>query len=48
MNKHKGFVMKGIWFKSEEEYKELVNALDTNDKEKALDTIFKIHLRGDL
>ena len=47
-NKKKGFVLKGFWFASEREYNDLINALDTNNKEKVLDIIFKIKLRGDL
>jgi len=48
INKHKGFILKHIFFKSEEEYNDLIQALDTNDKEKVLDILFTVKLRGDL
>lgn len=49
MNPHKNMQVKSVWFKTvPDEYKQLIDALDTNDKEKVLDIIFEIYLRGDL
>lgn len=47
-NNHKNFIQKILWFKSEDEYNQLTNAINTNEKDKVLDIIFKIYLRGDL
>ena len=46
-NPHKNMEMFNICFKKGE-HKKLVNALEENDKEKILDIIFEIYLRGDL
>ena len=47
-NNKKGFVTKKIRYKSNEEYKQLKDSLNENDKETALDILFEIHRRGDL
>ena len=43
-NNKKGRFYKGIWFKSEEQYKDLLDALNTNDKDMVLDIMFEIFL----
>lgn len=48
MNPRKNEIVRAIWFKSEKEYKELVNALDSYDNDKVLDIVFDIYKRGDL
>lgn len=47
-NPHKNAVLKNVWFKSEKEYKKLVNALDSADNDKVLDLVYGIYKRGDL
>ena len=48
MNHRKNMITKTLWFLNQEEYKQLKNSLDSNNKETALDILFEIHRRGDL
>ncbi len=47
-NLRKNKIVKPIWFRDESEYKQLVNAIDTNDSDLVKDIIYEIYLRGDL
>ena len=47
-NPRKDSIVKNIWFKSEKEYKQLKDALDSGDNDKVLDIIFKVYKRRDL
>ena len=40
-------ITKQVWFKKDE-YKKLINSLDSNETEKVLDIVFDIYKRGDL
>ena len=48
MNKHKGFLIKNLWFKHQEEYNKMIDYLESNEKEKLFDLLFQIKKRGDL
>jgi len=47
-NEKKGFVTKSIRYKSEKEYKDLINALNENRISDILDIIYEIFYRNDL
>jgi len=47
MNPHKNMNMKSIWFKRGELNK-LINAIESNEKDKVFDILFEIKQRGDL
>jgi len=48
MNKRKGFLNKTLWFKHQKEYNDLIDYLESNEKEKLFDLLFEIKKRGDL
>lgn len=46
-NKHKNMELKKIWLKPNE-FRNLLNAIDDNDKNLVIDILLKIKKRGDL
>ena len=47
MNKHKNMVLKSVWFKPKE-FKELINALEGNNKEIIANIMIDVFIRGDI
>jgi hypothetical protein len=45
-NKMKGRWFRGIFFQSEQQYYDLIDALNTNDKDEVLDIMFEIFVSG--
>ncbi len=46
-NRRKGMTLKSVWFKPSE-YNKLTDAIYGNDKEKVMDIMSEISIRGDL
>ena len=47
-NKRNGFILKKIWFETEEEFKELIAYIELDKSEKLMKLLFEIRKRGDI
>ncbi len=48
VNQRKNKIVKSVWFRDELEYKQLINSIETGDRDIVLDLIYEIYKRGDL
>ena len=48
MNRRKGFLNKTLWFKHQKEYENLIDYLESNEKDEVFNLLFEMKKRGDL